>query len=291
EAGRLGCKPIANDYNPVAYLILRATCEFPQKYGKPGRRTVAFANCGRTLQREVEVPNVLVFDVEKWATWILGRAREKIGRLYPPGRDGKPVVAYLWARTAPCSNPSCRGEIPLLRSLLVCNKKNKKVAVTMVVDKELKKVQFGIAKGNAIKRIEGTKRERGPAICLFCDQPTSAAEIRTAGQEGCMSERMIAVVVEGRESKEYRSVEESDLAAFRQSCHVEADSPGEPIEEGQWNIKTWLYGMKTWGSLFNPRQLVAMQTFVQCLHEALEKMKSEIADEEYRKAVGLRPFP
>lgn len=33
EAGRLGCQPIANDYNPVAYLILRATCEFPQKYG------------------------------------------------------------------------------------------------------------------------------------------------------------------------------------------------------------------------------------------------------------------
>lgn len=26
EAGRLGCQAIANDYNPVAYLILRATC-------------------------------------------------------------------------------------------------------------------------------------------------------------------------------------------------------------------------------------------------------------------------
>ncbi len=38
EAGRLGAQAIANDYNPVAYLILRATCEFPQKYGKPGRR-------------------------------------------------------------------------------------------------------------------------------------------------------------------------------------------------------------------------------------------------------------
>ena len=38
EAGRLGCQPIANDYNPVSYLILRATCEFPQKYGKPGWR-------------------------------------------------------------------------------------------------------------------------------------------------------------------------------------------------------------------------------------------------------------
>jgi len=40
EAGRLGCHAVANDYNPVAYLILRATCEFPQKYGKPGVRRV-----------------------------------------------------------------------------------------------------------------------------------------------------------------------------------------------------------------------------------------------------------
>ncbi|GIX46049.1 MAG: hypothetical protein KatS3mg131_0260 [Candidatus Tectimicrobiota bacterium] len=43
EAGRLGCQAIANDYNPVAYLILRATCEFPQKYGKPGWRRVGGA--------------------------------------------------------------------------------------------------------------------------------------------------------------------------------------------------------------------------------------------------------
>lgn len=38
EAGRLGCHAIANDYNPVAHLLLRATCEMPQKYGKPGTK-------------------------------------------------------------------------------------------------------------------------------------------------------------------------------------------------------------------------------------------------------------
>ena len=38
EATRLGCQAIANDYNPVAYLINRATCEFPQRFGKPGKR-------------------------------------------------------------------------------------------------------------------------------------------------------------------------------------------------------------------------------------------------------------
>ncbi len=128
------------------------------------------------------VPNVLVHDFEKWATWILERARQRIGHLYPPGKDGKPVVGYLWARTAPCSNPSCRGEIPLLRSLLVCNKKDKKVALTMDVDKQRKTLRFGITKGKAIQRTEGTKQERGPAVCPYCEQPTSEDDLRRAAR-------------------------------------------------------------------------------------------------------------
>jgi len=299
EAGRLGCQAIANDYNPVAYLILRATCEFPQKYGKPGKRKVVLEEFGKRVEREIEVPNVLVHDVEKWAKWILERAREKIGHLYPPGSDGRPVVGYLWARTAPCSNPSCRGEIPLLRNLLVCNKKDKKVALTMEVDRERKTVRFGIAKGKAIERTEGTKRERGPAICPFCEQPTSEEDLRQAGQAGKMGERMVAVIVEGKDGKDYRPVEESDLAAFREAAAMEVERPRElilpeingpdvPEDVSHYrSINVDLYGVKTWGSLFNPRQLVAMQTFVACLREALEGMKKEIEDDEYRKAVGI----
>ena len=35
EAGRLGFRTIANELNPVACHILRATCEWPQEYGYP----------------------------------------------------------------------------------------------------------------------------------------------------------------------------------------------------------------------------------------------------------------
>jgi adenine-specific DNA methylase/REP element-mobilizing transposase RayT len=329
EAGRLGCQAIANDYNPVAYLILRATCEFPQKYGKPGMRRSPIEDWRLPIfeQSEIdnrksqirEVPNVLAHDVEQWARWILERAREKIGHLYPPGRDGRPVVGYLWARTAPCSNPSCRGEIPLLRSLLVCNKKDKQVALTMEVvvgqASSLQKkgnrqdacpptIKFGIAEGAAIKKTDGTMQNRGNTLCPYCGQVTPVADLRTAGLEGRMGEQMVAVITEDKGGKRYRPVEEADLAAFRAAAAMEVERPSEPIEEGQWNIKTWLYGMKTWGSLFNPRQLVAMQTFVGCLLEALERMKAveqapslhknsldgcppTIADEEYRKAVGV----
>ena len=40
EAGRLGFRTIANELNPVASHILRATCEWPQRYGYPLLRRI-----------------------------------------------------------------------------------------------------------------------------------------------------------------------------------------------------------------------------------------------------------
>ena len=245
EATRLGCQAIANDYNPVAYLILRATCEFPQKYG----------------QRLAE-------DVERWAKWMLERAREQIGHLYPPGKDGKPVVGYLWARTAPCSNPACRAEIPLLRSLLVCNKNNKRVALTMAVDG--KETTFGVAKGEAITRTEGTMLTRGNCRCPVCEQTTPVADLRRAGLDGKLGERMVAVITNTPHGKDYRPVETTDMEAFAEAARLaeEVERPGEyivpeinapnaPSDAGAHrSISIDLYGFKTFDSLFSNRQLV-----------------------------------
>ena len=52
-------------------------------------------------------------------------------------------------------------------------------------------------------------------------------------------------------------------------------------------IRVHLYGMKTWGSLFNQRQLATIQTFVASLHEALEAMEQDLSDKDYRLALGL----
>ncbi len=273
EASRLGCQPIANDYNPVAYLILRATCEFPQRYGKR-----------------------LVDDVEHWVKWILEHARDRIGHLYPPGEDGNLVVGYLWARTAPCSNPTCRVEIPLLRSLLVCRKNNKRVALTM--DIQDKEVTFGIAKDKDITQTEGTMLNRGNCRCPICEQVTPVGDLRRAGIEGNMGERMVAVITDTPHGKDYRPVEPRDFEAFEEAKRLSeaVERPGELIlpeitgndEEGISNstgIRVHLYGMKTWGSLFNHRQLLAMQTFVACLHDALLELEQREQDVEYRSAV------
>ncbi len=298
EAGRLGCQAIANDYNPVAHLILRATCKFPQKYGKSGTRMTIAEEFGQPVERNIPVPNVLTHDFKYWANWVLDRARVKIGHLYPAGSDGRPILAYLWARTTPCSNPSCQARIPLLRSL-VLRSKAPKVALTLDVDRHRKRTSFGIVKGDEIKRTQGTKRARGPAICPCCNQSTSEKEIPAAGRAGRMGEQMACVVVQGKSGKDYRAVEDVDFAVFRSAAKIPVERPRELIlpevnanaakgnVSNSTGIRVHRYGMKTWGSLFNRRQLVAMQTFVAALHEALEAMEQAIPDKKYRLALSL----
>jgi adenine-specific DNA methylase len=274
EATRLGCQAIANDYNPVASMILRASCEFPQKYGKR-----------------------LVRDVEHWGKWILERVHQRIGHLYPQGKDGQPVVGYLWARTAPCSNPACRAEIPLLRSLLVCDKPSKRVALTMRVSNG--QISFGIAKGKAIHREEGTMLNRGDCRCPYCQQTIPVKDLRRAGLEGRMGERMVCVITDTPQGKDYRPVEPPDLMAFAEAQRLSKtiERPNEPIlpeitgrddekVSNSTGIRVHLYGMRTWGALFNDRQLIAVQSFVSCLHEALAELEKQQLNRDYCKAVA-----
>jgi adenine-specific DNA methylase len=184
-----------------------------------------------------------------------------------------------------------------MRTLLLCNKENKQVALVMEVDKKRKSISFGIARGPNINGKVGTKRARGPVVCPFCAQPTSEADLRRAGREGAMSERMLAVIVEDPNGKEYRQVEDTDISAFREASSIQVERPAEVIlpeingEDGEdltnsTGIRVHLYGMKTWGALFNARQLVALQTFVTCLHEAIRSISREFSDPGYRRALA-----
>jgi REP element-mobilizing transposase RayT len=280
--------------NPAKDGLVQEPRQYPWLFEDEVVKKCSLEGCPPTW-----IPNVLAHDVEKWAKWVLEKAKEKIGHLYPPGKDGRSVVGYLWARTAPCSNPSCQGEIPLLRSLLVCNKKEKRVALTMDVNKSKKKVTFGIVKGKNIHETDGTMQNRGNVLCPYCEQVTPVSDLRLAGLNGKMGERMVAVIVEGKDGKDYRPVEEADLFAFQKALEIDVERPNELIlpeinaqdaEDDVSNstgIRVHLYGMKTWGSLFNPRQLVAIYTFVDSFHELLETITGEFPNEDYRQALVI----
>ncbi len=147
EALRLGCETYAVDYNPVAVLILKATLEYPQKYG---RRNGGRGNNGVTLDRfgikanEKSEDNGydLVRDVEKWGKWVLEEARKELERFYPKDEDGSVPVGYIWARTVKCQSLTCGVEIPLMRQFWLAKKKNKKVFLFPYIKEG--KIEFAI---------------------------------------------------------------------------------------------------------------------------------------------------
>ena len=293
EASRLGCTSIANDYNPVAYLILKGGCEYPQKYGP------IFDDKFQQSGKRKRTPNKLAEDFEKWAGSLVAHAHTRISKYYPAGKNGKPPLAYIWYRTAPCSNPTCRATMPLIRSLMVCNKDNKKIALELHLDKTAKTFHFTTSYFTDSKERPGTMQNRGNVKCPFCEQITPVQDLRLAGLAGKMAETMAAVIIDGPNGKDYRPVESTDIAAFNEAVKVAVSPPSEfilpeinsnDIEDSISNstgIRVHLYGMKTWGSLFNHRQLVMLEAFVSALKETQAEMVEQIPDTEYRKGLLL----
>ncbi len=274
EAGRLGCYAIANEYNPVAHTVLRATCELPQKFGKP-----------------------LVSDVKEWAEWILQRSQSEFGTLYPAGNDQRPIIAYLWSRSIPCMNRTCQAEIPMLRSLVLRRKSSSNTALELLTDERTNTIDFGIVRGSEIHRTDGTKSQRGPVTCPLCHQKTFEADIRTAAVNGLMKERMFAVVVETRRGKDYRIVEPGDVEAYQNALAMPVDRPNEyivpeinspnanPNSGSHRSINLELYGFTKWGQLFNHRQLVVMKSLIEGLNLAEAELRKQGYAEEYIDAV------
>ncbi len=167
EAMRLGCEATAVDINPVAWFILKCTLEYPQKLAGQTRplpsfvlRDRAFMESffkaqglkGKALKGRLEelglgdgqeptLPDMappvsleanLAWHVRAWGWWVLQRAKADLAPYYPVV-DGKPTVAYLWARTVTCK--ACRATVPLLKTRWLCKKDNKRVLLTMEVVK------------------------------------------------------------------------------------------------------------------------------------------------------------
>ena len=120
EAMRLGCEVTANDYNPVAWFILKCTLEYPQRLvGK----TTPLPKLGQSSVKNGDLAD----HVRLWGQWVLENARKELAQYYPV-INSKPTVAYLWARTIPCQDQNqkkCGGTIPLLKTLWLCKKPEK----------------------------------------------------------------------------------------------------------------------------------------------------------------------
>lgn len=309
EALRLGCEVYSSDYNPVAVLIQKCTLEYPQKYGNAPKGKHEWTGLKGSSSR-----NPLLEDVGKWGAWVLEETKKELGKYYPNESNSSVPVGYIWARTIPCQNPACGGEIPLLRQFWIAKRPKKRVSLYPHI--EGKAIKFGIV-GDGYEKMpvdfnpdNGTV-SRAIVTCMVCGSVVESKIVRRLFQDGKARQQMVAVALRHpqEKGKTYRISTQEDLQIFREAEeHLENKLPalqqdwginpvpdefihtpdGKEYEPGGllYNFTpVLLYGMKTWGDLFNSRQKLALVTFTEKIRQAYENMLNENYEGEYAKAV------
>jgi len=291
ESLRLGCETYSGDYNPVSVLIQKCTVEFPQKYG------IQYSKDNQ-LQKKSHFR--LLEDLEKWSKWIENESKNEIGKFYDYEKSIS--VGYIWAKTIPCQNPTCGAEIPLMRQFWLIQTKKKHVSLFPFVKN--KKVEFRIIgdgyepfpkdfdpkKGNISRAI---------ATCYVCDSKVPADQTRKLFQEGKSSERLIVTITSvkksagkffsvpsNKEIKQFQTSSDYLRKKIKSKANLIPDELISRVPVSFGVINVWIYGIKSWGELFNDRQKLMLITFISNLKKAYDLMLKNDYDEEYAKVLA-----
>jgi putative DNA methylase len=256
EALRLGFSVLANDLNPVAAIILKATLDFPRRYGA-------------ALSKEFEVVSKRLSD----------QVDRKIEGIYPRESDGR-VDGYLWAHTVRC--PHCEGIVPLSLGW-----KLNSAGLGIRIKPNLSTgpgASDRVCSFEIVEKLsdhsEGTV-SGGDAKCVFsdCGRVIDGDEIKRQSQEVGLSEQLFAIVYQktvlaggGGASKAkqktvraYRVPGKSDenlsdvkkiLADKIADWEALDIVPSEQYPEGTNDDRPRQYGMNLWRDMFASRQLL-----------------------------------
>ncbi len=205
----------------------------------------------------------------------------------------KPTVAYLWARTVTCKN--CRAKIPLLKTLWLSKKGDKRALLLLKPNEDRTGTAFGIDTnvsikgGNAAQRREHDKRisagtmSRAGAQCPCCKTISTMDDIKFEGMADRLHQVLTAVVIETPNGKNYRLPNQHETAsALVEPSSLAAGFDEVPFGEPTENIvedakrNTWCvsYGINQFSKLFTDRQRFTLANFVRvtrCTREDLSK--------------------
>ena len=288
EAQRLGLPTHSSDLNPVAVMIGKAMIEIPPKF--KDREPVHPGTRDRTHYRNAEG---LAEDVKHFGEWMRERAFERIGHLYPQvdltkehGGGKATVIAWIWARTVPSPDPAFGDvQVPIASSFLLSSKAGKEAWIEPIVDKTAKTISYRIRKGGTKEEIErargGTKAGRAVFSCLLSDTAITPDYVKDKGRSGEMRQTLIAVVAEGKRGRIYVAPNETHIAtaASPQASKI-AWECRDTFLSGHTPAKLTGgtchgYGLNQWGKLFTDRQLVALNTFSDLVHEARAEIERD----------------
>ncbi len=259
EPVRLGMSCTVVEYNSVAYLILRATLEYPAKYGPK-----------------------LAEDVEKYGKEVIRRLEKEIGNLYR--RNGRKALHYIWCWCIRC--PYCGQRIPLTNNMWLDQRRKIGYRVIPSGDSD-----FRIEIGEVTSR-EGSSytQKGGRAVCIRCRNAIGYEQMTKDIAER-RDKEMIAVVVKDVKGKNYELPTDDDKKCFEEASrrlHNEWDSllsnnliPLEEMKEYELYSLT-NYGFKKWYEILTERQLLLMSTLLRTIKEVC----TEIRDREHAKTIA-----
>ena len=224
EAGRLGFRTIANELNPVACLILRATCQWPQQYGFPLLND--YRDASTRFQSRVNELLTGVYPNEFAPDCAGGNcphpqcyrctnncdnstkcSHPKVGDpAHVNVRAQRYVWAYLWARTACC--PGCNVEMPLNVHWRLDNKgtgmqvepNEKRIELRIVHDRRdcsdchAKDKSCHLAVLYPDRSVSNGTVTRAIATCPACGSTTPKGYLAQEAQAGRMGHRLYCVI-------------------------------------------------------------------------------------------------
>lgn len=281
EAQRLGLPAYGSDLNPVAVMIGKAMIEIPPKF--KDKEPIHPGVKDRQFYRNAEG---LAEDVKYYGEWMREKAWERIGHLYPQvdlpkeyGGVKATVIAWIWARTVPSPDPAFSNvQVPIASSFLLSAKVGKEAWVEPIVDKQAKTIAYRIRHGGTKAEIaaakEGTKAGRGANFrCLMSDTAITPDYVKSNGRAGKMGQTLMAIVAEGHRSRAYvapTETHETLALSAKPEWKPETNLPNDP--RNFWTVD---YGLTTFGDLFTDRQLVALNTFSDLVHEARAQIEAD----------------
>lgn len=276
EAARLGANTLANDLNPVAALIEKATIEYPLKHG-----------------------SALNAEFKRISKKFIERALPKFDNLFPPEPPDTQVLGYLWARTVKC--PYCDGIVPLSPNWRLAAdgtgvKLHPKCDAALGVDGRV--CTFEIV-SSADEHSSGTASD-GDGSCCFpdCKRVIDSKEVKHQAVSGGMGEQLFAVVFKrrietrtkaGKKGRDkwvrgYRAARPEDNNSLAVKARVEASLPDwealdlvptERFPEQSNDERPIQYGMPLWRDMFSPRQLIGHVIGVEVYREILAEEESK----------------
>jgi putative DNA methylase len=281
EAQRLGLDSFASDLNPVAVLINKAMIEIPPRFS--GRTPVGPVLRGATKGRTTAYRGIqgLAEDVRRYGEWIREEAFKRIGHLYPQvklpkeyGGGQSTVIAWLWVRTVKSPNPAySHVDVPLASSFVLANKVDKEAYVHPVISGD--SYHFEIRNGKPPEGAKnGTKLSKGANFrCLLSDSPINPKYIYAEANAGRLGQRLMAVVAEGTRARVYLAPTQEMETIANQAKPVWKPDLAMP-ENPRW-FSPPLYGLKGYGDIFTPRQLVALTTMSDLVQEVRLKVRED----------------